>query len=67
MPLYEYECSDGHVTERVKSIKVSDQERDTDKCEVCGKPSKLRVSRPNPPILVGRGFHANDYGAPTKG
>lgn len=67
MPLYEYQCSEGHVTERVKRITASDKERDHDKCEVCGKPATLKISRPNPPILVGRGFHANDYGAPTKG
>lgn len=67
MPLYEYECKNGHVTDRVKSIKCSDRERDTDKCEICGEKAILKVSRPNPPILVGRGFHANDYGAPTKG
>ncbi len=67
MPLYEYECPKGHVTERVKSIKASDSERDTDKCETCGVKADLKVSRPNPPILVGTGFHSNDYGAPTKG
>lgn len=65
MPLYEYECLNGHKFDRVKSITVSDRVRDNDICE-CGAKAKLRVSRPNPPVLVGRGFHANDYGAPTK-
>ncbi len=66
MPLYEYICLNGHKFDRVKSITVSDRVRDNDKCDECGSKSQLQVSRPNPPVLVGRGFHANDYGAPTK-
>ena len=67
MPLYEYICEKGHVTDRVKSIKVSEPQRENDVCETCGLKASLKVSRPNPPILVGRGFHATDYSAPTKG
>lgn len=70
MPMYEYFCtkdSTHPITDRVKSIKVSDRERENDKCETCGAKARLQISRPNPPILVGRGFHSNDYGAPTKG
>ena len=66
MPIYEYECKQGHVTERVKSIKVSDKERENDVCEECGKPAAIKISHTGAPVLVGRGFHANDYGAPTK-
>ncbi len=66
MPVYEYLCKAGHKTEHVKSIKVSDKERDHDVCEVCGNKAELTVSHTGAPILVGRGFHANDYGAPTK-
>ncbi len=65
MPVYEYLCSSGHKIERVKSIKVSDKERDHDVCS-CGQKAELTVSQTGAPILVGRGFHANDYGAPTK-
>lgn len=65
MPIYEYECEAGHITERIKSIRVSDQERENDVCD-CGKPSTQKTSHTGAPILVGRGFHANDYGAPTK-
>jgi predicted nucleic acid-binding Zn ribbon protein len=67
VPVYEYECGQGHRTERVKSIKVSDRALNVDKCATCCEKAILVPSRPNPPILVGRGFHANDYGAPTKG
>jgi putative FmdB family regulatory protein len=66
MPIYEYECAAGHRTERVKSIKVTDRKRDNDICDQCGKKATLASSRTATPILVGRGFHANDYGSPTK-
>lgn len=65
MPVYEYECKKGHRFERVKSIKVTDRVRDNDRCPECKSTAKLAASRPATPILVGRGFHANDYGAPT--
>ncbi len=66
MPVYAYECKSGHRTERVKSIKISDKKLENDKCEVCGKKATLQHSRPAPPILIGRGFHCNEYNAPTK-
>ncbi len=66
MPVYEYVCDQNHRTERVKKINISDRKRDNDICEVCGEKAKLAPSRPANPILVGRGFHANDYGSPTK-
>jgi predicted nucleic acid-binding Zn ribbon protein len=66
MPVYVYECSEGHQTDRVKSIKVSDRVLNNDVCEICGKKAKLIPSRTSAPILVGRGFHANDYAAPTR-
>lgn len=70
MPIYQYTCvkdSTHPTTDRVKSIKVSDRERENDKCETCNAKAVLKISHPSPPILVGRGFHSNDYGAPTKG
>ncbi len=66
MPVYEYQCVNGHRFERVKAIKVSDKERDNDKCDKCNSAATLQISQTGAPILVGRGFHANDYGAPTK-
>ena len=66
MPVYEYECKDKHRTIRVKSIKVSDRKLENDKCETCGKKATLVMSRTAPPVLIGHGFHANDYHAPTR-
>jgi predicted nucleic acid-binding Zn ribbon protein len=66
MPVYEYECKSKHRTERVKSFKVSNRVLNNDICFTCGEPAKLVPSRTGHPILIGQGFHANDYGAPTK-
>ncbi len=66
MPIYVYECEQSHITERVKKITVSARKMENDICEICRKPAKLIPSRPANPILVGRGFHSNDYHAPTK-
>jgi putative FmdB family regulatory protein len=63
MPIYEYECSCGKRFEKVESIKATNIDRR--KCE-CGKMGTIAPSRSAAPVLVGRGFHANDYGAPTK-
>lgn len=66
MPVYEYLCEQNHRTERVKKINISDRKRDNDICETCKGKAKLAPSRPAHPILVGRGFFANDYGQPTR-
>jgi|HubBroStandDraft_2_1064218.scaffolds.fasta_scaffold18466_2 putative FmdB family regulatory protein len=63
MPIYEYECPCGKRFEKVESIKTTNIDRR--KCE-CGRMGTISPSRPANPILVGRGFHANDYGSPTK-
>jgi putative FmdB family regulatory protein len=63
MPVYEFVCRGcGKKFEKVSSIKEFTERT---KCE-CGKIADLTPSHTGAPILVGRGFHANDYGAPTK-
>ena len=66
MPIYAYECTNGHRFERVKSIRVSDRQRENDKCDVCAAKAKLVPSRTGAPILVGSGFFCNDYQQPTR-
>lgn len=61
MPIYEYECLEKHITFRVKSIKSTDEERENDVCETCKAPAVQILSKPGRPILVGSGFHENDY------
>lgn len=61
MPIYEYVCPENHTTTRIKSIKSTTEQLYTDTCERCGKPAELKVSKPGRPILVGPGFHENDY------
>jgi hypothetical protein len=61
VPFYEYRCPENHLTTRVKSIKIADDELNADTCATCGDPAELAVSKPGRPILVGQGFHENDY------
>lgn len=64
MPVYEYVCNScGSNFERIESIKATNIDRR--KCE-CGKMGVIVTSRTARPILVGGGFHANDYRAPTQ-
>jgi putative FmdB family regulatory protein len=63
MPVYEFLCrSCGKKFEKVSSIRDF-TERII--CE-CGKVADLTPSYTGAPILVGRGFHCNEYSAPTK-
>jgi putative FmdB family regulatory protein len=67
MPVYEYVCQKCKARfDRVKSFRVSDKTLDNDKCDKCGGKAKLVPSIPGHPILVGAGFHCNDYNAPTR-
>jgi len=66
MPVYEYVCKKGHTFDRVKSILCSDRVRSNDRCDKCKSTAKIVASHPAHPILVGAGFHCNEYGAPTK-
>lgn len=61
MPIYVYECPEKHVTERIKSIKTPIVDLDTDICATCNQVANLIPVRVGRPILVGEGFHQNDY------
>lgn len=61
MPIQVYKCNAGHMTERVKSIKATDAELEKDVCGTCNEAAELVVSKPARPILIGAGFHENDY------
>lgn len=52
MPVYEYECKDGHRSERVVQMRLmtQDEPKMTHRCE-CGKVAKLVPSRTGTPIL----------------
>lgn len=45
MPLYEYKCGEGHVTEKLVSINVPEEERDIQPCKECGRPADRMVSQ----------------------
>jgi len=61
MPCYEYVCKNDHRTTQSRSIKTLIVDLETSTCEKCGEYAELVPSRPGRPILVGRGFHQNDY------
>ena len=61
MPIYVYECAQKHHTERVKSIMITPKQLENDTCEECGGKATLIPSRVARPVLVGSGFHENDY------
>ena len=61
MPIYRYECGRKHITERIKSIKITEKQLENDTCEECGAKASLIPSRLARPVLVGSGFHENDY------
>ena len=65
MPVQEFICRGckGRF-DAVESIKAKIKERR--KCPDCGKTADLIFSKTAPPVLIGRGFHANDYHAPTR-
>lgn len=61
MPLYEYLCKNSHKTTQIRpiSLPVADLERSV--CAECFEAAELVPSKPGRPILVGSGFHENDY------
>jgi len=61
VPLYEYVCKNAHKTTQIRSINTPSAELDISTCETCSEPAELAVSKPGRPILVGQGFHENDY------
>lgn len=65
MPIYQYKCKQSHVTDRVKKITISANKLENDVCDICHAKAKLIPSKPALPILVGAGFHVNDFHAPT--
>lgn len=54
MPLYEYECADGHRFEAIQ--KVSD--KPLKRCSICPQPARRAISQPT--LLHNRGVHVFD-------
>ncbi|MES2125614.1 MAG: zinc ribbon domain-containing protein [Gemmatimonadota bacterium] len=63
MPTYEYQCSNGHLFERVQ--KMSD--KPATKCPVCGAKASRKISGGQGLIFKGSGFYITDYGKDGKG
>jgi hypothetical protein len=57
MPVTEFQCTAGHVTERITlSIAQSERMGDKVKCEKCNRTARRKMSQTAKPILVGDGF-----------
>jgi putative FmdB family regulatory protein len=57
MPIYEYKCANGHLTEVM--LRITDDPITA--CEVCGAPVE-RVFHPIAVHFKGSGFYNTDYG-----
>lgn len=55
MPLYEYKCGEGHVTEKLVSITIPEEERDIQPCKECGRPADRIISQGSF-VLKGKGW-----------
>lgn len=56
MPLREFQCARGHVTERILMGKA-DKQTKLIPCD-CGEQAKrIEISRPSEPKLIGAGFY----------
>jgi len=62
MPLYEYECEDGHRFEVIQ--KFSDPP--VEKCRICGKPVRKLLSSPAIQFK-GSGWYVTDYARKDSG
>ena len=58
MPLYEYKCPNGHLTEVFHGM----TEPKPEKCEVCGAGPLQTVLHPVAVHYKGSGFYSTDYG-----
>jgi len=58
MPIYEYKCPNGHLTEVIHGM----TEPSPDACPVCGAAPLQRVLHPVAVHYKGSGFYSTDYG-----
>jgi putative FmdB family regulatory protein len=58
MPLYEYKCPQGHLSEVFHGI----SEPSPEACPVCGEAPLVRVLHPVAVHFKGSGFYSTDYG-----
>jgi putative FmdB family regulatory protein len=58
MPIYEYKCPNGHLTEVIHGM----TEPSPESCPVCGAAPLQRVLHPVAVHYKGSGFYSTDYG-----
>jgi putative FmdB family regulatory protein len=62
MPLYEYKCPNGHLTEVIHGMNDPSPEQ----CEVCGEGPLVGVLHAVAVDYKGSGFYTTDYGGKSK-
>jgi putative FmdB family regulatory protein len=62
MPLYEYKCPQGHLSEVFHGI----SEPAPEACPVCGEAPLVRVLHPVAVHFKGSGFYSTDYGRKSR-
>jgi putative FmdB family regulatory protein len=62
VPIYEYKCPNGHLTEVIHGM----TEEGPARCEVCGEGPLVRVLHPVAVHYKGSGFYTTDYGRKSK-
>ena len=60
MPLLEFKCAHGHVSERLYSPFMAPKVTST-QCDVCKERAARIVATPAPAQFNGTGFYATDY------
>jgi predicted nucleic acid-binding Zn ribbon protein len=61
MPLLEFKCEQGHLTERLVLSITAAELVTWVICETCGRVADSILSRPSPPKLIGAGFYKPSY------
>ena len=62
MPIYEYKCPNGHLSEVIHGMNDPSPEA----CPVCGEAPLERVLHPVAVHFKGSGFYSTDYGKGSK-
>ena len=60
MPLLQFKCKKGHVSERLYSPYMAPKV-ETTQCDVCKQRAERIVAVPGKPQFTGSGFYATDY------
>jgi putative FmdB family regulatory protein len=69
MPLFDFKCDhcETFKADVILRVKETDDKSVYPVCDKCSQPMEKLIGNPGRAIFHGRGFHATDYRAPTRG